>query len=205
MAGGLIPAGYEWRGAGRCLVLENRNPAADSDSVVSSALLRGPFLVAAVGLSSDTGTGSSCQLSVVGAPLRQAGVAGALLPIAGVQLFPAGPSAPLLAGVGEEAPIGEAWAPYFPTMYWPWYVHPESGALALWVRRHGVAVPTWTAHVSVWDLEQVGPAVAEVFWPQPTYPRFGEYVPGWDRPKSVEVRWFHPWLGHQRVTVVFGR
>lgn len=158
----MIPEGYRERGDGFAVWLDNRVTANNADGVLSTPMLPSPFLVVSLFVFRATNLLGSCQVTVVDAPITQAAVADRLVPIVGVQLFPAGPDLPLLAGPGEETGIGEELGSSDALAYWPWYLHDRPGALALWVRKHVVLAGAtgYQVGASIWPLERTGdPAV----------------------------------------------
>ena len=149
----MIPEGYRVRGDGRCLVIDCNVGAALADAVVSSAVIPGPFLVVSVLLwEAVPDLTSGALLTIVPAPVNINAVANVRLPIFGVQLHAGGPSATQPAT--QPDPIGDASGRGSDTGYFPWYLHEESGALALWVRSPSLGAMRWWAAVSVWPLER---------------------------------------------------
>ena len=152
----MIPEGWQVRGDGLAVLLDNRVTANNGDGVLSTPMLPGPFLVVSVWLFRTGSLPGSCQVSIVDAPVRQEAVVDVKIPIIGDQLFPVGPDLALFAGPGEQVAIGPSQGALDALTAWPWYFHPRRGALALWVRKHTVLAGSagFQAGVSVWPLER---------------------------------------------------
>lgn len=139
--------------AGECWHLIYRTEPGPVGGVVSTPMIRGPFVVVAAKFGFKGTSGASAALSVVGSPLREVfGVD--RLPVRGIPVIERGPA----INVAGSAVIGDPRLYPGRTYHWPWYVFEGTeGALALWVWKD-LAVATIEVHatVSLWYLARTG-------------------------------------------------
>jgi hypothetical protein len=151
-------AGYRVRG-GEAWHLVLQITGAERSAVVSTPLIRGPFVVVAVQFGVSTSTSPSAAVTVVRSPL-EAMTSNSYIPVRGVPIIE---RAPVINVAGGPA-IGDPRMYPGRTYHWPWYVHEgEEAALALWVWDSGPIVFTdLEAMLSIWHLAREGSHEARV-------------------------------------------
>ncbi len=158
----VVAGRYVPRGEGLALWLSRAVTGAPHDEVVTSPMIRGPFVVVACWLRARSEWAHSAELLVMGAPLTTTLGFGEGRAVGGYRLMSAGAhpvrdgSVPLADPAGyttEGISALQAGSTWF-----PWYLFDGAAAcIGLVVRRHDLAgvLCQWNAGVTVWPLAPV--------------------------------------------------